>query len=60
VSLTEAEGGTKRVYTAHAEVGGKLAQLGGRLINSTAKRLADQFFENFRNHLTKGEPAGGT
>jgi hypothetical protein len=41
-------------------VGGKLAQLGGRLINSTAKRLADQFFENFHNHLTNRETAGGT
>jgi uncharacterized protein len=60
VSLSEEEGGTKLVYTAKAEVGGKLAQLGGRLINSTSKRLADQFFENFRNHLTTRETAGGT
>jgi hypothetical protein len=60
VSLSDAEGGTKLVYTAHAEVGGKLAQLGGRLINSTAKRLADQFFDNFHNHLTNRETAGGT
>lgn len=60
VSLSEEAGGTKLVYTAKAEVGGKLAQLGGRLINSTAKKLADQFFENFHNHLTTRETAGGT
>jgi carbon monoxide dehydrogenase subunit G len=60
VRLSEEEGGTRLVYTAHAEVGGKLAQLGGRLINSTAKRLADQFFETFHDHLSNREPAGGT
>lgn len=60
VQLSEEAGGTKLVYTAKADVGGKLAQLGGRLINSTAKRLADQFFENFHNHLTNRETAGGT
>jgi carbon monoxide dehydrogenase subunit G len=60
VHLTEEADGTKLVYTAKAEVGGKLAQLGGRLINSTAKRLADQFFDNFHNHLTNRETAGGT
>ena len=60
VSLSEEEGGTRLAYTAHAEVGGKLAQLGGRLINSTAKKLADQFFTNFHNHLTQREPADET
>jgi carbon monoxide dehydrogenase subunit G len=60
VSLSEEEEGTRLVYSAKADVGGKLAQLGGRLINSTAKRLADQFFENFHNHLTNRETAGGT
>jgi carbon monoxide dehydrogenase subunit G len=34
-------------YEAQAEVGGRLAQLGGRLIDSAAKKLADQFFEKF-------------
>lgn len=60
VHLSEQEGGTKLSYEAHAEVGGKLAQLGSRLINSTAKKLADKFFENFHDHLTNAEPAGGT
>lgn len=34
-------------YTARAEVGGKIAQLGSRLIDSTAKKLAGEFFERF-------------
>jgi hypothetical protein len=34
-------------YVVKADVGGKLAQLGGRLIDSTAKKLADEFFERF-------------
>jgi uncharacterized protein len=34
-------------YDVKADVGGKLAQLGGRLIDSAAKRLADEFFEKF-------------
>jgi uncharacterized protein len=33
-------------YTVNAQVGGKLAQLGSRLIDSTAKKLADQFFSS--------------
>ncbi len=59
VHLTEEDGGTKLSYTAHAEVGGKLAQLGSRLIDSTAKKLADKFFENFRDHLSGGAPPAG-
>jgi len=34
-------------YTARAEIGGKLAQLGGRLIDATAAKLAGEFFERF-------------
>lgn len=36
-------------YTARGQVGGKLAQVGARLIDATAKQLADQFFSNFAN-----------
>jgi uncharacterized protein len=42
-------------YTAKADVGGKLAQLGSRLIDATAKKMADEFFENFRRQLTAPE-----
>lgn len=38
---------TRMRYDVKADVGGKLAQLGGRLIDSTAKKLADEFFEKF-------------
>lgn len=40
-------------YEAKAQVGGKIAQLGSRLIDSTSKKLANQFFDNFRNALTE-------
>jgi carbon monoxide dehydrogenase subunit G len=47
VSLTEVPEGTKLDYDVDAKVGGKIAQLGSRLIDSTARKLADQFFSNF-------------
>ena len=40
-------------YTARADVGGKMAQLGGRLIESTSKKLAGQFFSKF-NEIVSG------
>ena len=39
-------------YTAKAEIGGKLAQLGGRLITSTAKKLSKMFFEKFEKVMS--------
>jgi carbon monoxide dehydrogenase subunit G len=51
VRLEDADAGTRLVYVAKAQVGGKLAQLGSRLIDSTAKKLADQFFRNFAEKL---------
>jgi carbon monoxide dehydrogenase subunit G len=48
VRLAEAEGGTELSYAVKASVGGKLAQLGSRLIDGFAKKMADSFFENFR------------
>ena len=47
VKLSEKEGGTLLGYEVEAQIGGKLAQLGQRLINGTAKKLADEFFTNF-------------
>ncbi len=52
VHLTEDGEATILRYTAKADVGGKLAQLGSRLIDGTAKKLADEFFDNFRRQLT--------
>ncbi len=47
VRLEEVAEGTRLSYAAEAAVGGKLAQLGQRLVKSTADKLAAQFFENF-------------
>ena len=47
VALFEAPEGTSLRYTAVAQVGGKLAQIGSRLIDGVAAKLADEFFERF-------------
>lgn len=44
-------------YEVNAQVGGKIAQLGARLIDATAKSMADQFFNRFTAHLTPPETA---
>jgi uncharacterized protein len=46
---------TNLQYAVDAQIGGKLAQLGGRLIDSTAKKLAGEFFRNFASALTAPE-----
>lgn len=51
VKLTPIDGGTQLDYEVEAKVGGKIAQLGSRLIDSTAKKMAEQFFSNFSEHL---------
>ena len=52
VKLADADGGATRLsYDVDAQVGGKIAQLGSRLIDSTAKKLAEQFFTNFATAL---------
>ena len=48
VTLTPNDEGTLLSYEAKADVGGKLAQLGSRLIQGTAKKLAAKFFDSFR------------
>ncbi len=47
VSLADAPGGTLLHYDVEANVGGKIAQLGSRLIDGVAKNMADKFFTNF-------------
>jgi len=49
VKLTPKDGGTLLAYAVEAQIGGKLAQLGQRLINGAAKKIADDFFSNFAN-----------
>ena len=47
VALSPKDGGTLLTYNVEAQIGGKLAQLGQRLINGAAKKVADDFFKNF-------------
>jgi carbon monoxide dehydrogenase subunit G len=47
VKLTDEAGGTKLAYQVNAQIGGKMAQLGARLIDSTAKQMAESFFSKF-------------
>jgi carbon monoxide dehydrogenase subunit G len=51
VSLEDKDGGTLLRYAVHATVGGKLAQVGSRLVDATARKMADQFFSRFAEHL---------
>jgi carbon monoxide dehydrogenase subunit G len=48
VTLSDVEGGTELSYNVNAKVGGKLAQLGSRIVGGFAKKMADQFFEDFQ------------
>jgi carbon monoxide dehydrogenase subunit G len=50
--LAEDGDGTILTYRASAQVDGKIAQLGSRLIQSTAAKLADKFFANLKDQLT--------
>ncbi len=45
-------------YAAKAAIGGKLAQIGSRLVDGAARKLADQFFTAFRERYTTEEPGG--
>jgi carbon monoxide dehydrogenase subunit G len=60
VALTDEGGMTVLRYTAKAQVGGKLAQLGARLIDATAKQMADQFFGAFAERVGGGAPVPAT
>ncbi|MEO0691614.1 MAG: carbon monoxide dehydrogenase subunit G [Pseudomonadota bacterium] len=57
VTLADDGGETILTYEVHATVGGKLARLGSRLIDSTARKLAAQFFDNFQAHLNEARPS---
>ena len=57
VRLAEDNGGTLLSYEIDAEVGGRLAQLGGPIIEATAKQLAGKFFSCFEEAITQGGPA---
>ena len=52
VKLEESEGGTKLSYEVEANVGGKIAQIGSRLIDMTAKKMANIFFSKFSDLIS--------
>ena len=54
VALADKDGGTLLTYNVEAQIGGKLAQLGQRLINSAAKKTADDFFAKFAKAVQQG------
>jgi carbon monoxide dehydrogenase subunit G len=70
VALADDGADTLLSYQVNAQVGGKLAQLGGRLIDATAKQMADAFFDRFSRQVqamlpgaaeaTMAEPVAGT
>ena len=63
VTLADHGDGTLLSYDVKATVGGKLAQLGSRLIDGFAKKMADSFFTNFQAAVeppAEADPAAGT
>ena len=57
--VLESEGAeaTKLTYTASAQVGGKLAQIGSRLVDGAARKLAGEFFKRFIAQVSGGGDA---
>ncbi|MDX3904992.1 MAG: carbon monoxide dehydrogenase subunit G [Pigmentiphaga sp.] len=57
VTLGDAPGGTLLGYKVRAQVGGKLAQVGARVIDGVAKKMADEFFQRLDERMTRERPA---
>jgi carbon monoxide dehydrogenase subunit G len=60
VALQDDGAGTLLTYQVNAQIGGKLAQLGARLIDATAKQMADQFFDRFSAQVQAMSPHAAT
>ncbi len=60
VKLTDDAGTTVLTYNVDAQVGGKIAQVGARLIDGTAKKLADEFFGKFATMVGGPPPAAAS
>lgn len=58
VKLADDGEGTRLNYTVEAHVGGKLAQIGSRLVDAAAKKVADDFFRNFKQKVGGGGGGG--
>jgi len=52
VTLEPSGDGTMLRYECDAQIGGKLAQMGARLIDATSRKMADEFFGRFAEHMT--------
>ncbi|AXU20903.1 carbon monoxide dehydrogenase subunit G [Novosphingobium sp. ERN07] len=59
VTLASRDGGTELTYVADTQIGGRLAQMGARLVEGTAKSMADDFFGKFAAAVSAMEPAVG-
>ena len=59
VRLAPAPEGTLLTYTVEAQVGGKIAQIGSRLVDGAAQKLADDFFARFSDKVAAGAQASG-
>jgi uncharacterized protein len=55
VKLVPEKDQTRLIYDVKASVGGKLAQIGSRLIDAAAKKVADEFFSNFTKRMARGD-----
>jgi uncharacterized protein len=56
VRLAPDSGKTRLAYDVKASVGGKLAQIGSRLVDAAAKKIADDFFRNFNEKVSAAQP----
>jgi carbon monoxide dehydrogenase subunit G len=56
VHLSDEDAGTRLAYTTTASVGGKLGQIGGRMIDASARQMADRFFNNLQACLAGAAP----
>lgn len=60
VQLSDAAEGTELRYAVQAKVGGRLAQVGARLIDGVAKKMADEFFSRFNQVVSAGQDEQGS
>jgi carbon monoxide dehydrogenase subunit G len=56
ITLGDAPEGTLLTYTAKASIAGKLGQIGGRMIDASARQLSEKFFTALKNHIAHGGP----
>ena len=59
VTLVGSEGKTELSYEAEAQVGGKLAQIGSRMVVGVARKMADEFFRAFAEQIGNGIATAG-